>query len=107
MLEPAVCSKRILFETANPHVAVLLMDVVLGYGVHPDPAGVLVPVLKEAKERAGLQNRGLAIVVHVCGTDRDPQVREKQVEKLRQVGVLAADTNAEAARIACRIAKRR
>jgi hypothetical protein len=106
MLEPAVCSKRILFETAHPHVGVLLLDVVLGYGVHPDPAGVLVPVLKEAKDRAALQNRGLAIVAHVCGTDRDPQVREKQVERLRQVGVLVADTNAEAARIACRIAKR-
>jgi len=105
MLEPAVCKQRILFETANPHVGVLLLDVVLGYGVHFDPAGALVPILKEAKERAGLQNRGLAIVAHVCGTDRDPQVRQKQVEKLRQAGVLVADTNAEAARIACRIAK--
>jgi hypothetical protein len=107
MLEPAVCRERILHETANPLVAVLLLDVVLGYGVHPDPAGVLVPVLENARERARSEGRSMVIVAHVCGTDRDPQVRKKQVEKLQLTGVLVPDTNAEAARLACRIAQRR
>lgn len=107
MLEPAVCRDRILLETSNPSVAVILLDVVLGYGVHPDPAGVLVPVLEKACEQAESENRKLVIVAHVCGTDRDPQVRNKQVEKLHEAGVLVAGTNAEAATLACRIVQRR
>ena len=106
MLEPVVCRDRILLEAANPRAAVLLLDVVLGYGVHPDPAGVLVPVLEKAREQAEAEGRNLAIVAHVCGTDRDPQVRSKQVEKLHRAGVLVASTNAEAASLACRIVQR-
>lgn len=107
MLEPAVCRETILREAANPRVAVLLLDVVLGYGVHPDPAGVVVPILEKAQERTRLEGRGLTIVAHVCGTDQDPQVRKKQVEKLQGAGVLVVDTNAGAARLACRIIQRR
>ena len=106
MLEPSVCRDRILEEADNPRTAVILLDVVLGYGVHDDPAAVLVPVLAKAREAAATQGRHFAVVVHVCGTDGDPQVRRAQVETLRAAGALIAQTNAGAARLATRIAKR-
>jgi FdrA protein len=67
---------------------VILLDVVLGYGAHPDPAGILLKV--NAK----------TVVASVTGTDDDPQVRSHQVAKLREAGVLVAPSNAQAAELA-------
>jgi hypothetical protein len=107
MLEPIICRERILLEASRPQAAVLLIDVVLGYGAHADPAGVLSPILQKARDEAAAEDRGLAVIAHVCGTDKDPQVRENQVKKLGRSGVIVPNSNAEAARLACRIAKGR
>jgi FdrA protein len=48
--------------------------------------------------------RGLAIVASVTGTERDPQPRSAQVATLRRTGALVMDSNAQAARLAARIA---
>ena len=72
-------------------VGVILLDVVLGYGGHPDPAGHLAGVL------AG-RDHGPPIVASVTGTDRDPQPRNAQVRKLTEAGVIVAESNADAAR---------
>ena len=68
----------------------ILVDMVLGYGAHPDPAGVL------------LKNRldGKTVIASVTGTDADPQVRSRQVAALREAGVLVAPSNAHAAELA-------
>ena len=42
MIEPELRNEHVARALADPDVAVLLVDVVLGYGSHPDPAGVLV-----------------------------------------------------------------
>jgi len=39
-------------------------------------------------------------VASVCGTDQDPQQRSKQVELLREAGVVVAGSNAAAATLA-------
>jgi len=80
--------------------AVLLMDVVIGYGAGADPAGDLVPVIESAKQAAAACGNSLAVVAYVCGTGQDEQNKEAQVAKLRQAGILVARTNAEAARLA-------
>jgi FdrA protein len=103
MIDGAVRRERIEREAADPSTAVLLLDVVLGYGAHPDPAGDLTPALEGARRAAG---RGLAIVASVTGTERDPQVRSVQVAALRGAGVLVMDSNAQAARLAALIAAR-
>ncbi len=100
MLAPDLRRERLLAEAADPATGVILLDVVLGYGVHPDPAGQFAGYIEEAKWVAAEQGRHLPVVVHVCGVDEDPQVRREQVEKLRQSGALVAPTNAAATRLA-------
>ena len=68
----------------------ILVDVVLGYGAHADPAGVL---LKTRLSRRPSSLRSPA-------PTRDPQVRSRQVAALREAGVLVAPSNAHAAELA-------
>ena len=95
--------KRILQEAADPVTAIILLDVVLGYGSHPDPASELVPVIKEARKQAHERGTDIIFVASICGTDDDPQVAAGQSESLADAGVLMADCNAEAARLAARV----
>ena len=100
MLDMTLRVGRIAQEAADPEVAVLLLDIVLGEGVHPDPAGALTPAISAACTAARAGGRELAVVASVCGTDADPQNRLRQVERLEGAGVLVEDTNARAAALA-------
>ena len=102
MIDHRLRNERLLAEAADPEVAVILFDVVLGYGSHPDPAAEMVPVLLKAKK-----NRSIAFVGSVCGTDQDPQGLERQEAALRNAGVMLAESNARAVKLAAAIAKRR
>jgi len=97
---------RLLKEARDPEVAVILFDLVLGYGANQDPAGVLSPAIKKAKEFANAQGRYLAVVASVCGTERDPQNFHKQRKNLEDAGVVVMPSNAQAARMAALIASR-
>ncbi|MGW7823909.1 acyl-CoA synthetase FdrA [Streptomyces puniciscabiei] len=103
MIDPAPRDERLLAEAADPGTAVLLFDVVLGYGAAADPVAGLLPVLDEARARADCEGRTLGIVAHVCGTDDDPQGRSAVVERLRTAGVLVAEDNTRAALTAARL----
>jgi FdrA protein len=93
MIEPEIRNDHLADALADPAVAVVLLDVVLGYGSHPDPAGVL------------LEKRiAKTVVASVIGTERDPQIRSQQVAKLRAAGVLVAPSNAHAAEWAAAMA---
>ena len=81
-----------------------MLDVVLGYGSHADPAGALLDAIVTARERAAHDGRYLAVVASVCGTAGDPQSLPEQVAKLERIGVLVAPSNAQAARLAALIA---
>ena len=83
--------------------AIILFDVVLGCGAHPDPAAEMAPVLQRALELRGRSGAKLQFVAFVCGTDADPQNLERQEKTLREAGVLLAETNAQAVRIALRL----
>lgn len=106
MIDGAVRRERIVQDAADPATAVLLLDVVLGYGAHPDPAAELLPALETARGAARAAGRGLSIVASVTGTERDPQVRSAQAAALRRAGVVVMDSNAQAARLAALIAAR-
>ena len=62
--------ERLRREAADPEVVVILFDVVLGHGAHPDPAAELVAAIESARAAAG--GRAIAFVGSVCGT-ADPQ----------------------------------
>lgn len=105
MIDPELRNQRIYQEALDPEVAVVLFDVVLGYGAHPDPVQSVLVSINEAKEELSKQGRDICFVGYVLGTDLDPQNRSFCVEKLRQAGVIVANTNAQAARIASALIK--
>jgi FdrA protein len=85
---------------------VLLLDVVLGYGSHPDPAAEIVPALAAARAAAERSGRAFICVGHICGTAGDPQDLGRQTAALQATGMILADSNAQAVRIARAIASR-
>ena len=104
MIDQTLRKERILKEAADPEVAVILFDVVLGYGAHPDPAPELAEALEQARAVATAAGRQLALVGSVCGTAGDPQGLTRQEEVLRAAGVLLAESNAQAVRLAATVA---
>jgi FdrA protein len=104
MIDHRLRNERLLEEASDPGVAIIVLDVVLGYGAHPDPAGEMVPAIRRARELARRKGRSLAIVGFVCGTEEDPQGLSRQEAALRDAGVLLAPGSASAARLAAHIA---
>ncbi len=105
MIDSTLRSERIIKEAEDPGTAVILLDIVLGYGSNADPAGELLPAILQARKTAEGKNRSLAFIAHVCGTDDDPQNLGLQREKLRRNGIRVATTNAQGARAAALIAQ--
>jgi FdrA protein len=105
MIDPRLRSEKIEEAGRDPGVGVLLLDIVLGYASHPDPAGALVPAIEAARSFAEIDGRGLAVVASVCGTRGDPQGFDRQRASLVEAGVLVAASNARAARLAGLIAR--
>ena len=101
MIDGTVRREWIAREGGEPATAVLLLDVILGYGAHPDPVGELVPALDAVRRQ-----RAVTVVASVCGTDGDVQNRQRQIAALRARGVYVMPSNAQAARLAARIAAR-
>ena len=99
MIDYTLRVKRLETEAADPETAVVLLDVVLGYGSHPDPASELTGVIGRA---AG----SVAVVCSVTGTDRDPQNRNTVEAALRAAGAVVASSNAAACLLARKIAER-
>lgn len=106
MIDPRLRNETIEATAADPTVAVILLDVVLGTGANPDPAGVLVASIENAQATARAAGRRIAVVASVCGTDGDPQGLGTQESRLSAAGVILASSNARAARIAAVIAGR-
>lgn len=97
MMDLTLRCDRLLVEAADPEVEVILLDVVLGYGCNPDPAGVLAEAIKNARKTTGDR---IAYVASICGVDQDPQDGAKQRKILEDAGVTVCESNAQAARLA-------
>jgi FdrA protein len=98
MIDQRTRLDRIAAEAADPAVTVLLLDVVLGHGAHPDPASELAPAIDEARSAAPAAGRELAVVVSLCATTDDPQDSRRQAELLHAAGAAVFLSNAAAAR---------
>ena len=97
MIDPGLRNERFRREAADPETGVVVLDVVLGHGAHPDPAGELAPLIELAlADRPG----GLSVVVSLCGAAGDPQGLDAQAATLRAAGALVTRSSAQAARLA-------
>jgi FdrA protein len=100
MIDQTARIERLLQEAADPSVRVIVLDVVIGWGAHADPAGELAVAIAQAKRSAARARRELAVIGFVCGTELDPQVLAKQEATLRAVGMVLAGNSANAAWLA-------
>ncbi len=96
MIDQSLRLERLAAEAADPAVAVVLLDVVLGHGSHPDPAAELAPAIASARAHGGL-----AVVVALIGASADPQGRDQQATALQAAGAHVFGSSAAAARFAC------
>lgn len=92
MIEPSVRDDALTDAVSDETVGVILLDVVLGYGAHDDPAGHLIASVGDT---AGKQ-----VIASVTGTEQDPQRRSAQIAKLEKAGIAVAPSNADAAALA-------
>ena len=104
MMDNDLRIRRLEIEADDPQVAVLLIDLVLGYGAHPAPASELAPAIQAAKSRAEEAGRYLEVVAVVSGTDEDPQDLNVQIRQLKEAGVKVFTSNDEATIYAGRLA---
>ena len=97
MIDPSLRNERVAREASDPEVGAIVLDVVLGYGAHADPAAELAPLIAAALAKRG---GALTVVACVCGTKGDPQGLDGQIERLEAAGALVTRNCAEAARLA-------
>lgn len=88
MMDNDLRLRRLFQEAGDPEVSILLIDVVLGAGAHPDPASELAPAVAKILETAAHDGRLLEIIAIVVGTDADPQDIEQQVNQLQKAGAV-------------------
>ena len=100
MIDPTLRAEEVARCGDRTDVAVVLVDLVLGHGANPDPAGPLARAIRTARDLAASQGFVLPVVASVCGTDLDPQGLAGQVAVLRDAGAFIAPSAAAAARMA-------
>lgn len=97
MIDSTMRNQRILAEGRDPAVAVILLDFILGFNASKDPVGDLLDSILVAKQARKEQGGELTVVASICGTDRDPQDLNLQMEMLEKAGVIVFQSNASAA----------
>jgi Na+-translocating ferredoxin:NAD+ oxidoreductase RnfC subunit len=99
MIDNDLRIRRLLQEARDPEVAVILLDVVLGFGAHPDPALEMGKAVEEAQRLARGEGRELLVVASVTGTEDDPQSLSRTTSTLERAGVIVCGSNSAAARL--------
>jgi len=93
MIDATVRNQLLAQALADDTTAVILLDVVIGYGAHANPAGELVSALPPAKDRKAV------LITSVCGTEDDQKGYSRQRALLEEAGVIVAPSNAHAAEL--------
>jgi succinyl-CoA synthetase alpha subunit len=99
MIDFSLRNKKILEEAADKDAAIILLDLVLGYGSNMDPLAEFVPVFKKAKEIAP----DVHILCSITGTDGDPQNRARVRAELEKAGAIMMPSNAAASELAGKV----
>jgi hypothetical protein len=103
MIDPSTRVDRIMAERDDAEIAVVLVDVVLGYGSHDDPAGAMLPALKALREAAQQRGGYLPVLASITGTEGDPQKFALQKAALEGAGCVVMPSNHQAALLATKM----
>jgi FdrA protein len=98
MIDPTARTDRLQAVFDDEGTAVVLLDIVIGFGAAEDPAGALLPAVQDGIAKAAVAGRHVAVVASICGTSRDFQGYEAQRSKLLEAGVTVLPNNAAAVR---------
>lgn len=105
MIDYSLRNKRIMEEALDPEVAVILLDLVIGYGSNMRPLEDIVPAIRQARQMAEKDGRHLVVITSVTGTDKDPQNRAAVIKGLEKAGVIVMPANSPAVQLAGHIVK--
>ena len=105
VMDPSILNDRLMKEGSDPETAVILFDLLLGYGAHSDPVGCIEETLKEIRRAAEKENRYVSMVAAITGSQLDPQGLAEQKKRLENAGVKVMESNAKAAVLAGLIAQ--
>ncbi len=106
MIDPSTREERIITEGEDGTIAVLLLDIVLGYGSHPDPAGSIIESIKEVRRKAVERGGYVPVIVSVIGTKKDFQGYESTINTLTSAGCVVMPSNYQASMLALEIIKK-
>lgn len=96
MIDPTKRAECMKEAADDPSTGVILFDLVLGYGSHEDMAAALLPSIEKLKAKAVVENRKLYFVATVCGTKKDIQRYDYQVNIMEEAGVVVCESNKQA-----------
>jgi len=100
MIDPETRVQYFKKAAQDEKTAIILFDVVLGYGSHDDMASELIPAIEEIQNESKKNGKNIYFVGTVCGTEQDPQGYQDQKNKLINAGVILRDSNNQAVRTA-------
>lgn len=104
LIDPRLRNTELVAQAGTGEVALFVLDVILGTGSHPDPAGALGPALVAARAAAEAAGAQLHVLASLCGTDDDSQGYQQQRAALEAHGVYVARSSSLAASIAGSVA---
>jgi FdrA protein len=100
MIDPTLRHEVFKNMLEDEETAVIVMDMVLGYGSNLTPHKVFVESLKEHNKK-GL--RHISVVANICGTEDDPQDYHTICNEMKEAGIIILDSNYSAVKLACKI----
>jgi succinyl-CoA synthetase alpha subunit len=106
MIDPSARVERMMAERKDRGIAVVVVDVVIGYGSHPDPAGAFAPAVEAMREAAHKRGGYLPVLASITGTAGDPQNFAQQKAKLEAAGCVVMPSNHQACALATKILER-
>ena len=106
MIDPTLRLQYLARAAQDPETAVILLDIVLGFCAHPNPAAAHVPAISQARATAAAAGRSLPVIISLCGAAGDPQRLSMQRKALEAAGALVYESNVAAARAAASFVER-
>ena len=106
MIDPSARVERMMAERDDGEIAVVVVDVVIGYGSHEDPAGAIAPAVEAMRAAARQRGGYLPVVASITGTAGDPQNFALQKAKLEAAGCVVMPSNYQACALATKIVER-
>lgn len=103
MIDNDLRIRRLLQEINDPEVAIILFDIVIGYGAHYNPAQELADAIRRGLKISPENKSNPVFIASVTGTQKDPQNLLEQIKILEDVGVHICESNAAAARLSARV----